>query len=82
MSQQIIHAFSFSVIQICWFSNLRLETFLEDVLVLKMFRSCYYLQRHSIYVVVNIMNKVNMGIRHAKVQMFCANTVLFFVKGT
>ena len=41
--------------------NLRLETFLEDVLVLKMLRSCYYLQRHGIYVVVNIMNKVNMG---------------------
>lgn len=62
--------------------NLRLETFLEDVLVLKMFRSCYYLQRHCIYVVVNIMNKVNMGIKHVKVQMFCANTVLCFVKGT
>lgn len=54
--------------------NLRLETFLADVFVLKMFRSCYYLKKHYIYVVVNITNRVNMNVN---VQMLCANTVLF-----
>ena len=58
--------------------NLRLEIFLEDVFVLKMFRSCYYLQKHCIYVVVNITNRVNMSVN---VQMLCANTVLFLRKG-
>lgn len=57
--------------------NLRLETFLADVLVLKMFRSCYYLQTHCIYVVVNIMSKVNMRIKCVNVQMLCENSVLF-----
>lgn len=57
--------------------NLRLETFLADVFVLKMLRSCYYLQKHCICVVVNIMNRVNMRIKHVNVQMLCAHTVLF-----